>query len=345
MVSIYENLNPKFRNLTDLLFYSDRMDLDLSDYKSLYKENRKDHSTYILNVFKRSVDIFWEDNYSFWFSRLEFFFSLNEKHLSEEFASFLEKRVFNLFKFKLEINPKYDIEFQQFLAYCKIKLQRNEELNYVKDQLLSLPSSTSAERLMQIIPHFVPLFFKDINEYTDHLVKKIPQSARNFELLRELEGLGLHFNKQPVISLAKDLLLDRVYNDKNRRALFSLLHDNIILSSLKEIQVPLNARLVGLLNACDYKEIEDRHFSNIKHLLYLDSSLMDDIANIYATKLYARGGGHKKANADRLIRLIKVFPQISPKKVLAFLSSNNKMIDIKYMLNAFPELRRLAAFV
>jgi len=344
MVSIYENLNPKFRNLTDLLFYSDRMDLDLSEYKSLYKENRVDHAAYILNVFKRAVDIFWEDNQSFWINRLTFFFSFNEKQISEEMSSFLEKRIFNLFKFKLDINPKYDIEFQQFLAYCTVKLQRNEELNLVKEHLLSLPSSTSATRLMQIVPHFVPLFFKDINEYTDCIIKKITQSARNFELLRELEGLGLSFNKQPIISLAKDLLLERVYNDKNRRALFALLHDNTILASLKTIQVP-NARLISLLSASDFKEIEDRHFSNVKHLLELDSSLGDELVNIYASKLYARGTGHRKANADRLIRLLRMFPQISPKKVLAFLSAHNKMIDIKYMLSAFPELRKLAAFV
>lgn len=344
MVSIYENLNPKFRNLTDLLFYSDRMDLDLSEYKSLYKENRTTHSIYLLNLLKRAADIFWEDNDSFWSNRLKFIFSLNEKHITEDVSSFIEKRMFNLIRFKLDINVKYDIEFQQFLAYCKVKFQKGEELNSIKEQLLALPSNTSATQIMQVVPHFIPLFFKDINEYIDHIIKKIPQSARNFELLRELEDLGLSFNKQPIVSLAKDLLLERVYNDKNRRALFSLLYDDTVFSSLKELQVP-KIRLTGLLNATDYKEIEDRHFSNIKHLLELDPSLGEDVANIYASKLYARGGGHKKANADRLIRLLKMFPQIQPKKVLAFLSSNNKIIDIKYMLNAFPDLRKLAAFV
>jgi hypothetical protein len=42
---------------------------------------------------------------------------------------------------------------------------------------------------------------------------------------------------------------------------------------------------------------------------------------------------------------MKTFPQISPKKILAYLSSQNKMTDIKYMLLAFPNLRKLAAFV
>ena len=272
MVSIYENLNPKFRNLTDLLFYSDRMDLDLSEYKFLYKENRTTHSVYLLNLIKRAADIFWEDNCLFWCNRLTFLFSLNEKHINEDISSFIEKRMFNLIRFKLDINVKYDIEFQQFLAYCKVKLQRNEDLTLIKEQLVALPSNTSATQLMQIVPHFVPLFFKDINEYIYHIIKKIPQSARNFELLRELESIGLAFNKQPIISLAKDLLLERAYNDKNRRALFSLMHDDTILSSLKETQAPKN-RLISLLNATDYKEMEDRHFSNIKHLLELESSL------------------------------------------------------------------------
>jgi hypothetical protein len=345
MASIYENLNLRFRNLTDLLFYSDRLDLDLSEYKLLYKENRTIHSTYILNVFKRTSDIFWENNDSFWVNRLTFIFSLNEKHLSEEVSSFIQKRMLNLIKFKPDIDIKYDVEFQQFVAYCKVKLQRGEDLSLIKEQFLSLPSNNSAERLMQIVPNFIPIFYKDINEYLDYIIKRIPQSGRNFELLLELEEMGLCYNKAPIFSLAKELLLERPFNDKNRRALFSLLYDDAILASLKKIEHPIKDRLLGLLNTSSYKDIEDRHFSNVKHLLELDPSLSDDVANIYATRLYARGSGHRKSNADRLIRLLTLFPQIQPKKVLAFLSSNNKMIDIKYMLSAFPELRKLAAFV
>ena len=52
-----------------------------------------------------------------------------------------------------------------------------------------------------------------------------------------------------------------------------------------------------------------------------------------------------KANIDRIIRVLKTFPQFSPKKMLVYLANNNRMTDIKYLLNAFPDLRKLAAFI
>ena len=321
------------------------MDLDLSDYKTLLRENHALHREYLWSRFQRSSEIFWEQGSQFWFHRLEFLFSLNEHSLNEEIAAYIEKRMFNLIKNKYVVDLNFDIEFQQFLEYCRVKKQRDESLQVIKEQLLGLPSQVSAQKLMQMIYHFVPLLFKDVNEYTDHIAKRIPSSARNFELLRELETSGLPFNKQPVMQLAKELLMDRTQNDKNRRALFAMLFDPSILSYLKSMQLSFKDRIISLLNASDYKEIEDHHLGNIKNLLELEPTLGDDIASIYAEKLYARGTGHKKANADRLIRLLKTFPQIQPKKVLAFLSSNNKMTDIKYMLSAFPDLRKLAAFV
>jgi len=41
---------------------------------------------------------------------------------------------------------------------------------------------------------------------------------------------------------------------------------------------------------------------------------------------------------------MKFVSEIARKKILAYLSSNNKIFDIKYVLSAFPELRKLAAF-
>jgi hypothetical protein len=322
------------------------MDLDLSEYKNLLRENHAEHKEYLWGRFQKSSEIFWEQGSSFWAHRLSFLFGLGEAGLNTDMSALIEKRMFNLIKMKHSIDIKYDIELQQFVEYCQVKQQRQESLQTVKDYLLSMPSHVSAAKLIQIIQYFIPLLFKDESEYTDHIAKKITQSARNFELLQELENQGLQFNKQPLIHLAKDLLTERLQNDKNRRAFFALLDDPFISSQLKEYYNPTHrSRLISLLEACDYKEIEDRHLGNVKNLLELEPNLGDELISIYAEKLYARGAGHKKANADRLIRLLKTYPTIQPKKVLAFLSSNNKMTDIKYMLSAFPDLKKLAAFV
>ena len=133
---------------------------------------------------------------------------------------------------------------------------------------------------------------------------------------------------------------------KNRRAFFTLLNDKYVATSFKKEYLPTyKPNIINLISTCDYQMIEEFHLRNVKNLVALDSSIADELSIIYADKLYTRYTGHKRSNADRLIRLLKAVPQISPKKILVYLSNNNEMADIKYILSAFPELRKLAAFV
>jgi hypothetical protein len=125
-----------------------------------------------------------------------------------------------------------------------------------------------------------------------------------------------------------------------------MLEDKEVMAHLKSFYKPEHRdRLIELIKRCDYKEIEEYHLRNIKNLLELDASIADELMETYAVKLYSRYTGHKGANVKRLVRACKTFPQFSPKKVLAWLSANNKMSDIKIMLSSFPDLKNLAAFV
>lgn len=339
-------INPKFRQLTDQLLFSDRMDLVLSDYKQLLKLNYNDHFVYLWNRFEKSTDIFWEDGAKFWNHRLNFLLSLQDKSLSQDIEKHLEKRMYNLVLSKKEISVKYDIEYLQFLELCKAKHGRGESLAHLKKYLSDLPSHVKADKLVSIINSFIPLVFTNMSEYVDIVSQKITQSSRNFELLKSLETQGLSIDKLPMVKLLKELLLERTPTLKNRKALFTLLNDNEIREQFKkDYQPAYKANFIAVLNKCEYSEIEEFHLKNVKNLLEVDPSIADDLAIIYANKLFARPIGHRKANADRLIRLLKFFPAISPKKLLAYLSANNKMADIKYVLNAFPGLKKLAAFV
>jgi len=343
-----EKLNPKFRHLTDLLFFTDRTDIDFSSYKLLLKdkENAEAHLVYLIDRFEKASTIFWEDGPKFWAHRLNILFSLDEKGLIQNISHTIENKLHNLLRHKSRVSIKYDIEFQQFLEYCKLKNSRGESLQSVKDYLLSLSSHTDIDSLIPLMNHFIPLLFKDMSEYVDVLLKKITQSARNFDLLCQLEQKGVVFNKQPLFQLAEDLLLTRALNDKNRRALFSMMNDVHVMSHLKKQYSAVDRpRLLDFIEACDFQDIEHNHLENVKNILQIDDSVGDDLAIIYADKLFARRTGHRKANADRLVRLLRTFSRIQPKKVLAYLSSNNKMTDIKYVLSAFPDLKKLAAFV
>lgn len=346
MVVQLNKINPKFRQLTDLLFFSDRTDLNLSEYKQLFKLNYNIHYNYLWDRFEKCCEIFWEDGEKFWSNRLNFLLSLNDKTFSKDVESLLDKRMFNMIKTKQSVHATYDIEYLQFLELCKVKYSRGESLVHIKKQLTELPSHVRADKLMLIISSFIPLVFTDLSEYIDIVSRKITQSARNFDLLKSLEEQGLSIDKLPMVKLMKEILLERTPAIKNRRAFFTMLNDKEILSGFKlEYESSHKPKLLELLNKCEYSEIEERHLRNVKSLLELDPSIGDELAIIYANKLYLRPTGHKKANADRLIRLLKVFPTINPKKLLAYLSSHNRMADIKYVLSAFPNLKKLAAFV
>lgn len=341
-----DKINPKFRQLTDLLFFSDRVDLNLSEYKQLLKSNYNIHYNYLWNRFEKCCDIFWEHGEKFWSHRLSFLLSLNDKLLSKDIDFYLDKRMFHLIKNKQQVHISYDIEYLQFLELCKVKYSRGESLVHIKKQLTDLPSHVKADKLMLIIESFIPLVFSDISEYVDIVSRKITQSSRNFDLLKSLEEQGLSIDKQPMVRLMKELLLERTFTIKNRRAFFTMLNDGEIATLFKsEYQSDYKPKLLGILAQCEYTEIEERHLRNVKALLELDVSIGDELAIIYANKLYTRSSGHKRATADRLIRLLKLFPSINPKKLLAYLSAKNRMTDIKYVLSAFPNLKKLAAFV
>lgn len=341
-----DKVNPEFRQLTDLLLFSDRMDLDLSEYKRLLRENHDPHFNYLWDRFKRASEIFWQEGEKFWNSRLSFFLSLNDKVLTKYIEEHLEKRMFGLVRSKHTLDPKYDLAYLQYVEFCHVKFDRKESLASVKQYLTEMPQHLNAEKIIKIVSSFIPIVFSNIDEYVEVITKKITQSARHFDLLQALEQQGIGFDKGPITKLALEIITERKYNDKNRRAFFAILNDNVVRSGLKNLYNSSHRdKLLEFLESCDYQMIEDHHLRNIKNIVDLDASVADDIAIIYADKLYHRNTGHKKANADRLIRLMKMIPQVTPKKILAYLSSNNKMSDIKYVLSAFPDLRKLAAFV
>lgn len=340
-----EKIQPKFRHLVDLLMFSNRTDIDLQDFRQLLCDNNE-HSKFLIERFKKSSEIFWEDNESFWINRISFIFSLNDKLVSKGIERFLEQRMFTLTRTKHTIDAKYDLPYTQFISYCKVKFERKESLLSVKKYLSELPSYINADKLIKIINSFIPTVFKSMDEYAEILSTKITQSARNFEILQALEKQNVLFDRQPLVQLAKEIITERSRSNKNILAFFSLINDQNILKQLKsEYTDECRSLLLDLLNSCEYQTLEEYHLRNFKNLLALDIGAGDDIAIIYANKLYARRIGHKRSNADRLIRLLKTFTEISPKKILAYLSANNKMSDIKYIIAAFPKLKKLAAFV
>ncbi len=338
-----DKVDPQFRLLVDQIFFTDRTDLDVSRLGQLF-DNKDSHFDYLWDRFSRSSEIFWDE--SFWINRFELLLSLNVKRIETDIESLLLGRFRNLLMSYPGANAKYHNAYIHFIAWSKAKSARKENVTPIKELLLGLPHFTQASKVLSVVRNFIPHLFNTEEEYIAALSIKVGQSARSFEIIKQLESQGIAIDKAPLFKLSRDLLFKRVPNRPNRRSFFAMIDDPTIMAHLKSEYKPEHrTRLVNLIKSCEFKEIEEYHLRNIKNLLQLDDSISDELFNAYATSLYARGYGYKKANVQRLIRLCKTYPQFSPKKVLVFLSSQNRMAEIKYLISAFPELKVLIPFV
>jgi len=344
-----DKIDPKFRMTTDLLFFTDRSDIDTSDYHS-YLNNPKyfheNHLEYLWDRFTRSAEILWTEN--FWINRFEFLqYSLDIKKLCNK----MEKHLISKFdqiitRITTDNSPKYNNEYIQLIAWCKVKSNGKESIVEIREFLLSLVHQVQIHRISNIINNFIPFIFRDMEEYVSILSKRVGQSARNLEVIQELEKQGLPVDKMALGNLAKDLLFKRVPNRKNRLSFFALIENPVIMADIKsEYKSEHRVRLLTIINNCDYRMLEKHHLRNIKNLLELDPSIAEELLITYADRLYTRGTGDKGANIKRLIRACKTFPQFSPKKVLVYLSADNRMADIKKLVAAFHDLKLLVPFI
>ena len=338
-----DKIDPQFRLLTDQLFFTDRTDLDISEFKNLLS-NKDYHFDYLWDRFRRSSEIFWSE--SFWVNRFELLLSLNLKRIETDIESLLLSKFRNLLMTQYSASPIYHNSYIQFIAWSKAKASLKESIKSLKDLLLSMPHFTQANKILSVVKNFIPHLFTDEDEYIADLSVEVGQSARSFEIIKQLEREGIKVDKGPLFKMARNLLFKRVPNRPNRRSFFAMIDDPTIMAHLKsEYKLEHRDRLLALVKACEFKEIEEYHLRNVKNLLELDASVSDELMTTYANSLYSRGTGYKKANVQRLIRLCKTHQQFSPKKVLVYLSSQNRMPDIKHLIVAFPDLKTLVPFV
>lgn len=343
--NIISKIDPKFRKLTDLLFFSDRDDLNVSDYKLLLKQNYSFHSEYFFDRFYKACEISWES--SFWEHRFSFIRSLKNGSISRKIDLFILKRLNNLFHKKGKVSASHDIEYIQFLQLCKSKMPYKNDIKFIKNFLSDLSNSINFNKLIELLHSVVPNIFSNVTEYFFFVSKKCKNYYLIFKLFKCFLKRGIHIDYEPILKMMNNIVDSKSPLGKNRRAnaFFYMLEDDKCLSLLKKENLFSIKNVTSFLTALESKDIEGKHFQNIKNLINLDPALADEIANIYLKRLYARTVIHKKANSDKIIRMLKLVPEISAKKVIFWLSNNKKLNDIKYLLQEFPNLKNLAAFI
>jgi ribosomal protein L31 len=340
-----EKIHPKFRQLTDQIFLSERTDVNLTNYKSLLRLNSKHHLEYLFAQFEKSSVIFWENSQKVWSFRLNVIFSLKEKTLTAKIQNYLEKRFINLIRVKASPDPKYDTEFSQFLEYCKIKRHRRDPLKATKEAYLEIIPFSSMQKTIKVTQFLIPYLFKDVHDFGNHVMDRILQDWRYLSLLKELRLHGFKYNQKAIHAKIKSALFEVNDLSVHFTIMSSLVDDEIRLALKSEYKPAYKENILKFVSSCDFWLLEDRWLRNIINILDVAPDLADEVAAIYVQKMYSEYYDHKKAYADKIIRLIKKCPQISSKKMLVLLANKGKMGDIKHLLKSFPELKKLSAFV
>lgn len=340
-----DKINPEFRNAVDLFFFSNRTDIDLSNFKNLIFSS-KEHLSYLLIGFSRAVDIFFLESDIVWYHKLQKLYALNNKNICKHISSTIDNNFLTLLKKKSNIDVNYDNEYVQFIQLCKVKFGKNHDLSDIKLKLSELPNYVSLPKVIEIVNYLIPYVYRTMEDFTSIIIAKITTSTKNLDLLLYLDSQGIKYDKKILISLAENLLFERALLSRNILAFFSLLNQDFILSHLKTVYSPAaKERIIEIFKEADYRDIDGNHLTNIKNIIKLDPELINDVQIIYADKLYARDTGHVRANADKLIRLLQIIPESSAKKILSYLSSKNKISDIKYIVKSFPNLQKLSMFI
>jgi len=339
-------VDPKFRLLTDLLFYTDNFNIDNKEFVKLLRSNYNYHKDYFTYRFSTSSEIFW--NKEIWRKRLSFILNINDAKFNSSIEKIIEKNFFNLIKIKNKINHNHDVELIIFLEYCYLKKTiKNDNLLTIKNRLLTLPLYTKFEKIIHIITYLVPTVFSSFDEYANLIYKSSNKNPRNIDFILSLKKDNIIFNEDLIAKVFYKIIKSKyIPNAKLRKVMFKTLeYENILNIIKKDFSKENKEILCEILPCCNFTEYEDFHFKNVKNLLKLDESLADIIIQEYLSQIFLMETLHKKSKFDKIIKLLKNCDKISNKKILMWLSSNKKTNEIKYLIDYYPDLKKLAVFV
>ena len=339
----FSTLNPDFRNKTDLLFFTNRLDLDLANYKSLFEIDTS-NVEYLLDRFFKGVEVFWDNLEDMWAHRFETILALGSPAVTRAVEKLITKRMATLLRKKQEVKHS-SIEYIQYLEMVKTRWKRKESLSEVRNYLLELPDSIKPEQVILIIKSFIPYVFKDINEYISNLCKRVIYSTRNLIILKELKKKGFDYN----IDLLKermDIILDTNSCTKMNKAFVALLYEPEIVEHLKtKLNPTVNVKILDLLDYSSFKEVEVNNYYIFRVLTTIDAKFTPLLLEDYIELLIRRGNKHLKSNANKIAKLTRHVPAFLAKDTFRYLVSTNRLNYIKALTIHFPEYKGLIPFI
>src|SRR5579864_2937874 len=167
-----ELVDPKYRKLVDQLFFTDRTDLDVSEFQHLFA-NKDAHFEYLWDRIKRSREIFWDE--PFWINRFEFLLTLNPRKIEQNLEDVLLSEFKQLLMHTYGADPRYNNVYLQLIAWTKAKNNKKLGVKNIEDMLVGMLHFTSADQTLKVIPKFIPHIFQSFADYVSIISKNVPQ--------------------------------------------------------------------------------------------------------------------------------------------------------------------------
>jgi hypothetical protein len=341
IIKIESELDSAFQEFVDTLLFTNRMDFDLSKFISLLKANSSYISNilYILDRFKKASLIQWENAEELWNYRIKFLFSTNEKMLIKQIDSYINDQIYSMLR--------VDINYNQFIELSKVRKQLSLSLFDTKKTLLSIPAFFDKHNILEVINEFIPHVFPNIESYLFELSKRIITNSYLYEVLLYFEAQGFAIDKSNMIQTVKDLIFKRYPSWNEKGLLISLLKDPKINSEIKVLySSAYSKKLKRMISQYTYKSFDCNYMEIPRVLIELDPALANPILESYIDSLIEERFRHKRAIPDKVIKLLKLFPQMKPKKaLLKFKELKHSQYVIEKFTEAFPELKGLVVFI
>lgn len=346
MTSKNEKISSRFRQLTDLLFYTDRKDLDLAEFGQLLNNCGANYSNYFITSFEKSTNIAWENIVDYWFYRFCFILSLENKKIKKAVLTQVENRFFYFIERAYDL--KINLSIIQYVQLCRARKHLGLSLEKEKKYLLGLSNFLVPQRSVDVCELFIPIIWRNKKHLIENIISRFSKLHHVDSMLLYLRDNNYKLNDKKIARKAIDLCIRGKETQASSILFFNMLNDENVFEAFKSMYTDeLRQKL--------YKKVENLEISSLTHgsngfnivsvVSSIDPELIDPLTELYVSYTYSRYIRHKKSNVDRIIKFIKTVDGVNPKVVLVCMSKLNKNKDIKKVLEAYPELKKLALFV
>lgn len=338
------NISPKFRNLVDLLFFSNK-NIDVDVFKTLFKENYHVNFKYLTDTFSKSKHIFWEDGHELWRSRFVAIFSLNDKNVSNYF----ENVIINDFLYTLRSKQKDDLclknEFFLFCQWCNVK--RNDfsivpsmDLN---NCILLISIYMKKDLVTDVVKSFVPYTHSSYEEMGEFLTRNLKSYPLNILPISEFIGQG-YIKSDLLYNVVSNLLKTQNITKQSSTLFFTLLNN----SDVKQHLVSTDYEKSDFYDYFKYAtnlDLEKGHFQLFKNVNDIDKEMVKELFSIYIHKVYERNTYKRNSNFNKIIKTLKTLDFLDPRIFLSFLIEYDLRKELSDLYNIYPDFGRIILYL